>query len=305
MHTIDIPEKNITTEIPSCWDELTRDQLLYSIELAIMLEKKQITILDYKIRMLYYFLDIKRTGVQDYKDNKLTDNEKETKYSNIYLLTDLLDYFFREEKHGKKYIMVWTYDSINNHFPVLDKYYGPDDALINISFAEFRTAMSFYAKFNQDKKEDHLNSLVAVLYRPEIPGYESEKLNDDFDGQRRVKFNIHQVERRAAEISKISYTKRYAVYLFFRNCVQHIMNNDIVVDNNKICFGVLFRSNEAETESPGLGLTGTLYKLADAGTFGSIRETDEAGLYDVLLKLYQWKLEYDEFKRKNKKHDTG
>ncbi|MCX6250589.1 MAG: hypothetical protein NTX61_07550 [Bacteroidetes bacterium] len=48
----------------------------------------------------------------------------------------------------------------------LKKYYGPSDAIMNCTFGEFTLACSVLDEYQKNGSEDHLNQLVAILYRP-------------------------------------------------------------------------------------------------------------------------------------------
>lgn len=305
MHSIDIPEKNIHVDYPSQWEELTGEQYDYVMQQVIKLEDRKLTIEEFKLLVLYHFLGINLTPFALKKENRLTPDQLEQKYQNVWQMTQTLDYFFvLEEKEGKMLYRL-NYDSVKNFIPFIDieghVFYGPGHGLTDCSFAEYRNAFDAYRNYTVKKEIAELNKLVAILYRPERINYQDIQNSVEFDGQRREKFNYHLVEYRAVIIDGLPYFKKYAIYLFFRNCDLFFRTEEIEVSGKKICFKALFEEGEDKGES--LGLNSLLFSMADAGTFGNIKETDEANVYDIFLKLYDAKLKYDEFKRKNKIKD--
>lgn len=310
MHTIEVFETGIKAEIPSEWGELSNSQFDYVMKKAVDLEAGHISMLDFQIHLVFYFLKLKYGPVARVKDKFLPDQILENKYSNILTLAKLIDFIFIEklDKKTKKKSLEFDFTSVKNFIPALiikkKIFYGPENALTNISFAEYRQACVHFSAFAENKMEDELNKLVSCLYRPERNNYKAVSKQVDYDGHRREKFNPHIVLQRAEIFKKVPFHKRFAIYLWFRNCLNFLNNGTISVEGNEINLEILYdKSNDSKPD--GLGNAGTLFRMADEGTFGSIKETDETGLYDILLKLYQMKRDYDEFKRKNKINDNN
>jgi len=305
MHTLDIPEKDVHIEYPSCWEEMTTEQFDFVMQQIIKLEDRKLSIEEFKLLILYNFLGIKLSPFALRKSDRMTEEELEEKYQNTWQLTETLNYFFiLDEKEGAFFYRL-NYDSVKNFLPVLhingNMFYGPAHGLTDCSFAEYRHAFDAYRNFSVKHEPNELNKLVAILYRPEREHYQDVKLSVDYDGQQREKYNYHLVADRAGIINELPYYQKYAIYLFFRNCDLFFRTKEIEVSGQQVCFKVLFKEGEEKGES--LGLNSLLFSMADAGTFGNIKETDEANLYDIFLKLYDAKLKYEEFKRKNKIKD--
>jgi hypothetical protein len=169
--------------------------------------------------------------------------------------------------------------------------------------AEFRAAIEYFRKYTETKEIKYLNLLVAVLYRPERDNYPGVMQDENFDGQRRVKFNRNHTERYANELKRASFYQRYAIYLWFGNCSNFLREGEIEIEGSQINLASLYNKTNNPDSKDGLGYTGLLFKLADEGTFGNIKETDNTGIYDIMLKLYQWKQEADTIKKMQK--DAG
>jgi len=77
------------------------------------------------------------------------------------------------------------------------KLYGPSDSLDNISFDELMHADQALDAYKDSEDEQHLDELVAVLYRPKT----SRKLYQD-TGDIRILFNKNHLSERAKTIRK-------------------------------------------------------------------------------------------------------
>lgn len=294
MNTLEIPKKNIKIEYPSSWDEHTPDQHAFIMKQVVALENNKINAFEFKLIILYHFLNAERSPFAELRERRMKPEQLEEKFGNIYLLTETLDYLFRTEKINHKPCMVLDYTSVKNYMPTIESMHGPADALLDVTFGEYRAAFDAF-------REKKMDRLTAILYRPIRKDYNEVSASPEYNGQKREKFNVHLVDEREKEMSQLPLFMKYAIYLFFRNCDMYIKTGQIEVHGNMINLGVIFNQKSGGSSAGGLGLTGTLYRLADAGTFGSIKETDETALYDILLKLYQYKIDMDEFDRKNKK----
>lgn len=303
MTTLEIPEKDFVIDIPSCWEELSVDQFDFIMQQFLKLQDKKISILDLKVFTLYYMLGIERTPYNQMKDKYRSKIDLQERNGNIAQLIHVLDWLFVDKEiKGEKH-QILSFNSVQNLVPELeidqDKYVGPDHALSNCSFGEYRNALEYFRKFGQSHRDQDLNFLIATLYRPERDNYQVISLQDDFDGQKRKSFNSNHTHRYARQISEIPFYKRYAIYMWFGHCVNFLRQGEIQIEGRSICLGDLYskQSDDEESNETDLGFTGLLFRLADEGTFGSMQQTDEANLYDVMLKIYNWKLEADKLKK--------
>lgn len=309
MHTIDIIEKDIHVEFPSCWEEMSDDQYDYVMQQLVKLEDKKISIDDFKLLVLYKFLNIERSPFDVYKEKRLTPEQLEDKHANIWQLMETLDFFFKIETREEKKCFVFNYESVRNFMPQIrvagQIFYGPAHGLTDCSFAEYRFAFDCYCEYLINRNPDALNKLTAILWRPERENYQEIKKSVDFDGQRREKFNMNHVEYFGVpKINEAPFYQKYAVFLFFRNCETFLRTGKFNLKNGReMSFSILYEKGEGGTDN-GLGLNSLLFTMADAGTFGNIKETDEANLYDVYFKLYDAKIKYDEWKQKNNIKDN-
>jgi len=302
MNSIEIPEKKIFKEYPSCWDEMNEEQFDFVFQQVLKLMDGKISVLDFKILVLYHFLDIKKSPLDRFRDRFKKKTDLEERNACLYKLSETLNWFFIEKEIKGEIQLVFNFDSVRNFIPKLDvwndTFYGPDDALMNISIGEFRAAIEYFRQYTEEKAEVTLDHLVAVLYRPERDNYPDVLMKEDFDGQRRVKFNHNHTTRYAKAVRDIPFYLKYAIYLWFGNCNNFLREGEIQIEGNQICLGDLYKKQSDEEKSEDtLGWTGLLFRIADEGTFGNMKETDATNIYDVMLKLYQWKKEADAAKK--------
>jgi len=287
MHTLEIPEINFKTEFPSCLEEMTGDQYIYFVELLLKFENIEIDIEEFKLRLVMKFLDIRMTA----RFHLLKKEKQEEILSKINLLSGLMDSFFVQEVRDEKAVYVLQVQSIKNFIPViLNKYYGPEDAIQNCTFGEYRIAFGYYKAYINSQHRVDLNHLVAVLYRPKRKFLWLRKRFPHFDGQLRTLFtaksNPRFLETRAKQIGKLPMAIRYGIFLFFASCQEYLSTGKVTIEGNIIDFSILYKKSDGGS-SDNIGLVGLLYTLAETNVFGSIDETDNQGLYDIMTRLYQ------------------
>jgi len=308
MHTIEVAQTKSKTEIASSFEEFTTDQFLYVLSQLLLLENGEISMDAFYTHILLHLMGIEYTPKIYEQEKRMRPEELESKYCNIYQLHELLDFIFIDElnKKLKKKVKMFAYRSVKNIFPEIGpehkKLYGPKDAITDISFGEYLFACENFEKYSAKKDILFLNMLVACLYRPERENYEVAKTSISFDGHRREEFNKHLAEQRADSLNDMPLVNKYAIYLWFANCLKFVHEGTITVEGNTVDLSKIYGKGGKKDD---LGRAGTLYRIAEEGTFGPIDNVYKTGLYDILLKLYQIKTDFEEYKRKNKIKDDS
>jgi len=210
--------------------------------------------------------------------------------SQIFRLSEHLNFLF-EEKEKEDKIELHPATTIKNLLPKIKWYYGPSDALQDITFLEYIHAYQYFQEFIIEKEEQKLDLLCATLYHPK---------RYYIFGKRAI-YDPEKAERRAKRFSKLPREIKFAVFYFFKSCDAYLREAKISIAGNEIDFGILFKSTDDDQESDGLGMLGVLYKMAESGVFGNIKATAQENFWDVLLKLYQNHIEYLNFKAKQPK----
>ncbi|MEI6901085.1 MAG: hypothetical protein WCL00_14510 [Bacteroidota bacterium] len=288
MHKIEIPQRNLVREFPSEIGEMNEDQFIYFIDLVLQYLMGYIPISEFKTKLVVKLLEI-RVNLQS---RFMPEREKEQAYAEIFRISELMDSFFEEiEQDGKK-IKSFKLSFTKNFIPkILNKFYGPADALQDITFAEYRIAHSYYAAYLDSHSENDLNHLIAVLYRPAKSLLWLRRLLPSYDGQSRVPFTAKSnplfLESRVKAIAMLPLPIRYGIFLFFSGCEEFLAKGIVNVDGKNIDFSIIYEKPEDDSDSPDIGLVGILYSLAETKVFGSIEETDGQNLYDIMIRLYQ------------------
>lgn len=287
MVKITIVETGEVKDIPESWEEMTNEQVRFVIKLYFEYEKTK----DYELflyKLISYFAPIQ--GV--FKKNKSGKQNN----TNALIVADVLFYFlFEFSEEGAKL----SFNSIKQCLPVFSSsgvhFYGPDDLLFDLSFAEFRSAITEMNDFfNGDK--DSLYRFAACLYRPQRKNYKQLKNSEKWDGQRKEPFNANRISIHSETLKNAEEWKLKMILLWFCNCIKHIQENDIIIDGKTINFNCLFSGSENTTDN-NLGWLGVLFSFAEKGVYGDVDKTDSKGLYDILLLMLD---NYNESKRLEK-----
>lgn len=284
MHTIEIPDIKFLQEFPSEMEELTEQQFIYFAgELAKVLAGEA-SIDDLKTNIVFKFLDI-RHNRKHYND--LTTQTKVEISENVYRVAELLDYFFVLDGDKVSINLSWTKNFIRKVKHHIWPCYGPDNALTDISFLEYKDANLYFRNYSQSKDEADLNRLVAVLYRPK------------YILSKKIKYNPEKLDKRALKMAKLPFNVRFGIYLFYSACENFLKNGTIHLDGQEINLSILYEQTLKEKQyatkqkyDSNTGLVGVAYSLAKTGIFGPIEKVFDQNLYDVLTLLYQQRIEY-------------
>lgn len=281
MHTIEIPEAAFMEEIPSEMEELTEDQYIaYAGEMLKVFSGEQ-TIDDFKTNLVFKFLDI-RHNRKKYDD--MSELAKLQIGDNVYRIAELLDYFFILEEDKVKVNSSWTKCFIKKLGWIIR---GPESALTDLSFLDYKDANTYYREFTETKSEESLNHLVAVMYRPKFLFWKMRYMPGKF------------FEWRSRQMKRFSFAKRFGVYLFFSACEEFLRSGTFKADGKDINLDILYTETLKEKQlkkkvkyQEDTGLTGLAYSLAKSGIYGNVDKVFKQNLYDVLVLLYQQRIEY-------------
>jgi len=121
------------------------------------------------------------------------------------------------------------------------EYYGPDDALDNITLYELGQTFTLFEQYLETRDETLVHQLIATLYRPSKP-YTQSNVNSDYEGDRRLPLQRHErtVAHRAAQMATLPPLAKQIILFWFASCRQHIISQ----------YQNLFRSPE-DDDTPG------------------------------------------------------
>lgn len=288
MHRIEIPYINKVVEIPSDIHEMNENQFIDFVGLVLQYSSGTITLKQFKISLIISLLDIRL----NLRYALMSPEQREELLAEVYRLAELSESFFEQVEQKGETIKTFKLTFTRNFIPVVcGIYHGPADALQDVTFCEYRHAHRYYAAYLKSHSEDDLNHMIAVLYRPLKRFLFFKRLSPSFNGQYRVPFTSEHnpilLAKRAREIGNLPFALRYGIFLFFSGCERFLVNGQVTVDGKTIDLSVIYSQGDSSPDYADIGLTGILFSLAETRVFGSIGQTDDQNLYDILLRLYQ------------------
>ena len=251
---------NVRRSLPSCWNDLTRSQLLYVSRLF----RGKLTWSDFKVKALREFLSIRR------RTFRRIDPE------DAFVLCETLDFLTGEVTLTRNVIPVIRIG--------LRKYYGPSDAMTNCIFGEFTLACSVLDEYQKNGSEDHLNQLVAILYRPKKIFWSIRKYFTDHQDPRQ-KFRNRSLKQRSAKIAKVDHCLKYSVFLFFTGVLNSLSG----------LYPYVYQQKDG-ADNQDNGWASLIISLADGKTDDKSLETImNSNLYNVFIGLNKKAKEYYEY----------
>jgi hypothetical protein len=148
------------------------------------------------------------------------------------------------------------------------KYYGPKSRLANITVGEFDKLEYCYEQFNNTKNPEYLDTLAAILYRPQRYW--------NIDQDIRVKLTTHGYVRRAKRFKKLPLALKTAIYLNYEGCRHYLHKRFKDIFEGKKTAG---QSDKILTPWP---------KIIESGSndiFGPHESTKNTFLHDFLSRL--------------------
>jgi hypothetical protein len=185
----------ITKKIPSSWNELSLDQLLFVIARVMFVNKS----LRLRRELLYYFLKMKNKHLQEMN---LTQEKA---------LFAAIDWLFKSPTLTRNLIPSLKLDDIN--------FNGPDDEMKNISVSQFAFADKFLSEFLKSKDEQQLNMLIGTLYT--------------LDGKPFIKEEIENIADKITQVPLDKRLAILAFFIGCRNKISE-SNSDIFKKSNKV-----------------------------------------------------------------------
>jgi len=251
---------NIHRSLPSTWNELTREQLLYVSGLFA----SKLTLVEFRVKALFEFLSVKRNLL------------KRVAPEDAYTLCESLNFLNKEVTLTKNLLPVIKTG--------LKKYYGPADSMVFCTFGEFTLACSALDEFQKTGEEKYLDQLVTILYRPKKVFWSIRKYFTD-NQDPRVRFMNRSLKKRTSRMAKVDHCIKYSVFLFFTGVLNSLTRVYPYVYQQKDDF-----------ESRDNGWASLIISLADGKTDDKSLETVmNSNLYNVFIGLNKKAREYQDY----------
>jgi hypothetical protein len=289
MHTIQIPEANITRYIPSELAECTRQEYLDMCDLLFRWIITDITYEELRVHAVYKLMNMKP------KNEFLLREQEDNKFGNIHLLSELIDDFFEINQENQKTIKQnYIHNPIPFFRPRLKTYYGPTDQFANIKFGEYCDALRLFHQFNATGDVQLLFEIAAILYRPKKAFHFFKKRQNNYDGDVRIKYNAATVEERAKAFRYMPMGFIYGFYLFFASFQKTISTAEIDWAGKKIDLSILFQSDRSDDDvdvgHDDIGMDAIMFSMAESGVFGTQTELQNTSVMMVLIRMYDVRL---------------
>lgn len=190
--------------LPENWNELTQKQLIYIA--SVWHEWKQQISTATSLQRSKAALFIELINNPEAEKKKIIEALQHIDKNNDVNLFCTIDFIFNDITLTKQLLPTLS-------LGMLSKYYGPDDALGNISIGEFSFAIAFYNRYSRTSSTDDLNKLIAILYRP-------KSKTETPSGDIRKPFKKHFIEAYEIELRQLQFKYKQAVFLYFMGCME-------------------------------------------------------------------------------------
>lgn len=251
---------------PDCWEELTPSEWQYLLKLRAKLESdNRINLMDVKREWVHFVLKGRgwRDGFRAVEPLVVIENAARS-----------LEWMWRVYENG---VIELTFDSTEQLLPKWRKYRGPKSHGADLTFGEFRHALTYCNAYTQEHRPEMLTALCGVLYR---------RAGISELGQWRESFNENLMNYYGNRIYLMPDYLKWGVYAWFSSFCRFLTEGTFIIDGHEVCFAPVFsRSKGEDPADQSLGLNSILFSVAESGVFGSMKETDHAPLLRVLMKL--------------------
>jgi hypothetical protein len=270
MHKVLI--NNVERSLPSCWNELSRKQLLFVSNLF----HTKISAAEFKVHLLFKFLRIKNCL---WKTIPATD---------MYGLSLSMNFLLDKVTLTKALIT-----SIRaNRLPWF-RYFGPLDGMESSTFGEFTKAQVRYEQYDLARDPAKLDELIAILFRRKKSFWFIRRhFSDSTDP--RIRFIDRTLPIRAKTIASLPQAVKYSIFLFFSGVYGSLPDK----------FPNVYRPKPGSSNDKNSGWATLIISLAEGKTDDeSLDRIMNSNMYNVFMGLEQKSIEYFEFLKKYPPND--
>lgn len=299
MHTIELPEAKIKRYIPADLSECDSQQYMDICELIFYYQNETIDYDEFRTHAAYKLLNMTPA-----KNQQLDDEEK---FTNIYLISELIDDFFEIDENGLKTIkQYYIHNPIPKFKPLWQTYYGPSDSFMNMTFGEYTDGLRLFHDFHATGDMSYLTLLTALFYRPKKSFHFIRKRLGNYDGDLREPYNSHTLEERAKGLQLAPLGFVYGFYLLFASFQKYLVDAKIMWGGKEIDFSILFESGNSEetSDTPGIGMDSIAFSIAESGAFGNIEKVRNTNFWQIMVRMYDLR-RTDLERQKHESHATN
>lgn len=271
MHSLEFQEIGERLWLPENLGECDRRQYLDASKLILMFQMGELSESQFRVMLLYSLLNM------DSKKTEL-EYEDEKKWQNIYICSEVLKSFFREDESGQKHLVQdYVHNPVKSVNYKLHIFKGPKDAFQGMTYGQLEDGVGEINNFLKFGEIESLVKLFAIFY---LKGGE--------------KYSTINLEKRIKFFDQLDIRYVYGFYLLFVSFFNYLTKECImVIDGRELDLRILFATPEENDieekntdELEGLGMRATSFQLAESGVFGTLKELREADAMMVLVRMY-------------------
>ena len=178
------------------------------------------------------------------------------------------------------------YRSVANRLPMVHQWLGPMDCGADITFGEFRQAVSHLKIYEQDQNPKALAALAGLLYRPAA----TEEQRTRYDRQlRRQPYDWDSLDEKIRRGEQMKPWQRWGIYAWMAYFCEALTTETFIVEGEEVCFAPLFEHPTPNPSPQRGGESGGLHQicltLAESHVFGTAKDVDHTLLMNVMQKL--------------------
>lgn len=253
------------TLFPDCWEDLQTIEWMQLLSLHAMLMNGSQRYLSSVLRAWTLFILEKR----GFTPNNVDD------WCLVDRLSKSLTWVYTTNDSGE---IELTCETTANLLPRYRQLVGPASHGADLTFGEFRHAVTAMNAYTEEHDPALLQALCAILYRKQFK---------DRDGSlRRGRFRSYRMSEYMADAVQIPHALRYGIYVQFAYFCKYLQTGAFIIDGSEVTFAPLFeRNGQRDSSVQDLGLSGIRLSVAESGVFGDAEHTDDAPLLQVMLKM--------------------
>ena len=283
MTEIEIYGTEKRVRIPSCWDEMTPEQVRFVFRTYDRCVSTGASPLEFNVRVLYHLLGICRT----LKESVLRGSRPvraQRIAGNVYRLCEqCLAFMF--EKEGEDRQVRLSYCATANPLPVARGRFGrpltgPADLLQDLTFGEFRHAAVAVNEFFRSRRIADLDECIAILYRRR-----ARKPNRA--GRRVAPLDNATMEDDVRQVAGLPSWQKNMIMLWFSSCLKYLQSGTVVIDGETVDMSRMFAGGKSSgTGVFSFGWNDLLVQIARDQSIGNIERVDEEPLFKIFSLMW-------------------
>ena len=287
MHELLNVRTNEVISFPEDIDELTGEQYLFYLDLALQQMMGEITdAQEIKRRLFVKFTDLKMSARMSF----YTSEEKAEIWAALTEKINLLDSFFDIEypittEVEKDPIYHMHIQSGVNLLPTWNGLKGPADMLSDITWGDFVNCLNAMKLISLAREDGDIREIQSNTI-------------EIFKTLYRAKSKEQRTKTKETPDTVLFHALTYFSYVY-----ELISTMPIPVNGEEVDFSIIWKKDEDDdsADDDKSGWSGVLFMIAETGVFGRTADVNEANLYDVLMFLYSRKKQQIAEKKQLKK----